>query len=105
SSNGCSTTAGPLSTGTWTQVIIVEMPVERGPAVVEQPLDDAGGVAIFVLAVSLIHRAVSVVRCHLRLENVFLQSLRRAIAVFHSLIEEGKGEEGAAAAMELPELI
>src|SRR5215470_8958429 len=64
------------------QEIIVQVPVERGPRVVEHPVDDAGrGLGrIHVRIERLELRADVVVVFELRLGNVVLEALRWAVA-------------------------
>ncbi len=49
-----------------TQIVIIEMPDQSGPSVVQHPLNDAGGF-VLVAAVGLEHRTLAFVGHGLRL--------------------------------------
>ncbi len=61
------------------QVVVVEVPDEPRPRVVEHPLDDAGR-AVAVPRERLEHRALTLVGHELRLQRVVFYAVRFAVA-------------------------
>jgi len=90
-----------VEAGAGAQVVIVEVPDEGWPAVVEHPLDDAGGFAL-AAAEGLEHGALALVGAGLGLPDEVAQRRRRAIAGGEGGLIAVQVQEVAAAGVEVP---
>ena len=86
------------------QIIVVEMPDQRGPGVVEHPLDDAGG-DVFVAAVGFEHGAFVVVSRGLGFALVIIERSGGAVAAIEAVGENVDRGEALAACVEIPILV
>src|SRR3984893_1221102 len=87
-----------------TQVVIVEMPNQTGPGVVEHPLDDARG-SVLVAAVRLEHGTLTFVGHLLRLPNKVGYVPGFAVALLDRASEDPDVFELPATGMEIPVVI
>ncbi len=89
---------------TRTQVIVVEMPDQRRPGVVQHPLNHSRG-RVLVPAIGFVHRADSLVRHQLGLQGIVLNVVGLSIARSQCFAEHVDIFEGAAAGMVIPVVI
>src|SRR6202795_671008 len=86
------------------EIVVVEMPDERGPRVVEHPLDDAGG-DIFVAGVGFEHGALVVVGHGLGFALEVVERAGRAVAAGEGVAEDVNGGEALAAGVKIPVVV
>src|SRR3984885_13705437 len=87
-----------------TQIVVVQMPDQRRPCVVEHPLDDAGRL-IFVAAVGFVHRAHTLVSLQLRLEGEIFHAIRFSVAIGQCTAEDLDGFESSPAGVIVPGVV
>src|ERR1700679_1271391 len=69
------------------KIVIVEVPYHGRPRVIQHPLHNSRG-GVLVAPIRLEHRTFPVIRHRLRAALVFRESLRLAVALLHSSIED-----------------
>src|SRR2546422_7422213 len=86
------------------KVVVVEMPDERRPSVVQHPLNHARG-GVFVPRISFEHGALAVVSHGLRLALVIIEGRRLSVAPGQTIIKNVDCGEALAARVIIPNFI
>ena len=85
-------------------VVVVEMPDERGPGIIEHPLDDAGG-GVFISGVGLEHGALAVVGDGLGFALEVVERSGGAVAAIEAVGENVDGGEAFLAGVVIPDVV
>ena len=86
------------------QVVVVKVPDERGPGVVQHPLNHAGG-GVFVAAISFEHGALAVVSHGLSFAFVVIERSGLTVAASQTVGENIHVGEAFTAGMKVPHVI
>src|SRR5258707_4975315 len=77
------------------EIVIVEMPDQRGPAIVEHPLNHASG-RVFIPSIGLEHRTLAIVGHGLRFTLVVIERRGISIASAQAIVENIDSPEALA---------
>src|SRR6266851_8791403 len=88
----------------WHKVVVVEMPNQRGPGVVQHPLNHAGG-CVFIPPIGFKHRALAVISHGLSLALVIIERRRWSITPGQTICKYIDRRKAFTARVIIPNLI